>query len=50
MAWNARDVVRLKNFLDSIDDVSPIDDGPGTFGDVEETLNIEPWVHSIITQ
>ena len=50
MAWKTRDVVRLENLLDSIDDASSIHDGPGAFWDVEETLHIDCWIHSIITQ
>jgi hypothetical protein len=38
---NTRDVVRFEDFLDALDGVSTVDDGPGTTRVVEETTNID---------
>jgi hypothetical protein len=38
---NTCDVVFFEDFLDALDGVSTVDDGPGTTRVVEETTNIE---------
>jgi hypothetical protein len=48
MAWKARDVVGLKNLLDTVYDGSSIDNGPGVGGDTKKTFDIDCWVHALL--
>jgi hypothetical protein len=41
MTGNTCDVVLFQNFLDALDGVPTIDDGPGTTRVIKETTNIE---------
>ena len=45
VTWDTCDVIRFEYFLDAIDGVAAVDDGPGTGGDVEKFFDVNSWFH-----